>query len=71
MKDRFYIIYHYDNKELPYMLCDTIDEVATALNYSVRTVKHGLNKGYVFTNDEGRFTVASWDYKKLEEDLGV
>lgn len=69
MKKRFYIIYNYDNKELPYMLCDTIDEVATALGYSVRTVKHGLDKGYVFTNKNGRYTVRSWDYKKLEEIL--
>ena len=67
MKNRFYIIYHYNHKELPYMLCDTIKEVATALQYSESAVKHGLNKGYVFTMDEGlRFTVQSWDYDKLE-----
>ena len=52
------------------MLCDTIKEVATALQYSESAVKHGLNKGYVFTMDEGlRFTVQSWDYDKLEEEL--
>jgi hypothetical protein len=68
MKNRFYIIYHYNHKELPYMLCDTIKEVATALQYSESAVKHGLNKGYVFTMDEGlRYTVQSWDYDKLEE----
>jgi len=35
------------------MLCDTIKEVATALQYSESAVKHGLNKGYVFTMDDG------------------
>ena len=67
MKDRFYIIYHYNHKELPYMLCDTIKEVATVLGYSDRMIKHGLDKGYVFTMDDGlRFTVSSWNMKDLE-----
>ncbi len=67
MKNRFYIIYRYDHKELPYMICDTIKEVAKALQYSESSIKHGLNKGYVFTMDEGlRYTVQSWDYDKLK-----
>lgn len=65
-KDRFYIIYRYDIKELPYMLCDTIKEVADVLKYSERTVKFGLDKGFVFTTVEGRFTVSSWSMKDLE-----
>jgi hypothetical protein len=49
------------------MLCDTIKEVAKALQYSESSIKHGLNKGYVFTMDEGlRYTVQSWDYDKLK-----
>jgi len=67
-KNIFYIIYHYNAKELPYMLCDSIKEVATALNYSESMIKHGLNKGYVFTKEDGlRYTVGKWNYKKLEE----
>lgn len=67
-KDRFYIIYNYNFKELPYMLCNNIKEVAEALGYSDRMIKHGLNKGYVFTTEEGdRFTVSSWSMKQLEE----
>ena len=67
MKDRFYIIYRYDLKELPYMLCDTIKEVADVLHYSERMIKHGLDKGYVFTMDDGlRYTVSSWSMKDLE-----
>jgi hypothetical protein len=69
-KNIFYIIYHYNAKELPYMLCDSIKEVATALNYSESMIKHGLNKGYVYTTDDGlRFTVSKWNYKDLEGDL--
>jgi hypothetical protein len=50
------------------MLCDSIKEVATALNYSESMIKHGLNKGYVFTKEDGlRYTVGKWNYKKLEE----
>ena len=67
-KDRFYIIYRYDLKGLPYMLCNTIKEVAEVLGYSDRMIKHGLNKGYVYTTKEGdRFTVSSWSDKQLEE----
>ena len=66
-KDRFYIIYHYNHKELPYMICDTIKDVATALGYSDRMIKHGLDKGYVFTMDNGlRFTVKSWSMNNLK-----
>ena len=66
-KDRFYIIYHYNHKELPYMICDTIKDVAKALGYSDRMVKHGLDKGYVFTMDNGlRFTVKSWSMNNLK-----
>lgn len=66
-KDKFYIIYHYDNKELPYMLCDTLNDVATALGYSKRMIQHGINKGYVYTTEtEERYTVASWNMKDLQ-----
>lgn len=67
-KDKFYIIYRYDLNGLPYMLCNTIKEVAKVLGYSDRMIKHGINKGYVFTTEEGeRFTVSSWSDKQLEE----
>jgi hypothetical protein len=50
------------------MLCNTIKEVAEVLGYSDRMIKHGINKGYVFTTEEGeRFTVSSWSDKQLEE----
>lgn len=69
-KNIFYIIYRYDHKELPYMLCDSIKEVATVLGYSQSMIKHGLNKGYVFTLDDGsRFTVNKFNYKNLKEIL--
>ena len=67
-KDIFYIIYNYDIKELPYMLCDTLEEVAKELQYSKRMIQHGMNKGYVFTTSNGmRYTVNKWSYKQLEE----
>lgn len=66
-KNIFYIIYNYDSKELPYMLCDTLEEVATELGYKKRMIQHGMNKGYVFTTSNGmRYTVNKWSYKKLE-----
>lgn len=49
------------------MLCDTIKQVATALGYSDRMIKHGLDKGYVFTVENGlRYTVSSWNMKDLQ-----
>lgn len=67
-KNIFYIIYNYDLKELPYMLCDSIKEVSKVLGYSESMIKHGLNKGYVFTKDNGlRYTVSKWNKKDLEE----
>jgi hypothetical protein len=66
-KDRFYIIYNYDIKELPYMLCDTIKDVAQAIGYSERMIKHGLNKGYVFTTQGNkRYTVQAWNMNELK-----
>lgn len=66
-KNRFYIIYNYDAKELPYMLCDTIKDVAQAIGYSERMVKHGLNKGYVFTTQGNkRYTVQAWNMDELK-----
>ena len=67
MKSLFYIIYNYDIKELPYMLCDTVDEVAKALNYSKRMVQYGMKRNLVFTLPSGkRYTVKKWNYKDLE-----
>jgi hypothetical protein len=69
MKNIFYIIYNYDIKELPHMLCNTLDEVSSELNYSKRMIQHGLNKGLVFTKDDGtRYTVAKFNMKDLEND---
>lgn len=66
-KDIFYIIYNYDFKELPYMLCDSIKEVSTALGYSESMIKHGLGKGYVFTRNDGlRYTVNKYKFSELE-----
>lgn len=67
MKNIFYIIYNYDIKELPYMLCDNLDEVSKALNYSKRMIQYGMNKGLVFTKEDGnRFTVEKFNYKELD-----
>lgn len=67
MKNIFYIIYNYDIKELPYMLCDDLEEVTKELGYSKRMVQYGLNKGLVFTRDDGkRFTVNKFNYNDLE-----
>lgn len=67
MKNIFYIIYNYDNKELPFMLCDNLDQVAKVLQFSKRKVQYGLNKGLVFTRyDNKRFTVNKFNYNDLE-----
>lgn len=67
-KDIFYIIYNYDIKELPYMICDSIKEVARELGYSESMIKHGLNKGYVFTKKNGlRYTVNKYKFSELEK----
>ena len=69
MKNIFYIIYNYDIKELPYMLCESLDQVAKELQFSKRKVQYGLNKGLVFTRYDGkRFTVSKFNYKDLEGD---
>jgi hypothetical protein len=69
MKNIFYIIYNYDNKELPYMLCNDLEEVSNALGYKKRMVQYGLNKGLVFTRDDGkRFTVNKFNYKELDKE---
>ena len=69
MKNIFYIIYNYDIKELPYMLCDSLDEVKEELKYSKRMIQYGMNKGLVFTKKDGtRYTVAKFNMKDLDKD---
>ena len=51
------------------MLCDNLDEVSKALNYSKRMIQYGMNKGLVFTKEDGtRFTVEKFNYKELDND---